>query len=637
MTRTTKTPGSPTPRTSRRKTEVPEAASLTRGGEVSPPAPPAPPAQATNEAAQAGKTTAPSAKTAAAPLPSRRAPRGKAATPQAPATAAPVTAPVPKGTARKASTSPGRARTSTPRRAAVHAPGAVDAPVVPAGIAASSAGGDAPLRIVMVSSELEPFSKTGGLADVASALPRALGRLGHDVTVITPRYRGIDAGEHHGAVAAQVGGHWFECGLYEHPLGPNARALFVDVPSLYHREGLYNAHNVDFPDNALRFAVLNLAALEWAGRQPQAPSLIHAHDWQAGLAPVYLRSHFSQHPRLAGLPSVFTIHNLAYQGIFEKEWMPQLGLGWDIFTVRGLEFWDRISFLKAGVNFADAVTTVSPRYAQEIQTAEFGYGFDGVMRDRRDALSGILNGIDVERWNPAADPHLPAPYSADDLAGKRAAKRALLEKFGLAADAAALERPVIGMITRLVDQKGQDLVAAVAGELMELGATFMVLGSGETRYQEMWSHLRHQFPDRIGMYIGFHDELAHLIEGGSDLFLMPSRYEPCGLNQMYSLRYGTVPVVRQTGGLADSVQPWVAETGEGTGFLFHDYHPSALLDAVRRALAAYRDRDGWRRLQANGMRQDFSWHRSAARYVEVYKGVIAARQPSVAAATDSPA
>jgi starch synthase len=413
--------------------------------------------------------------------------------------------------------------------------------------------------------------------------------------------------------------------------------MFVEAPALFDRDGLYNAHNVDFPDNALRFAVLSLAALEWAGRQPQAPSLVHAHDWQAGLAPVYLRSHFSQHPRLAGVPSVFTIHNLAYQGIFDKEWMPALGLGWEIFTVRGLEFWDRVSFLKAGVNFSDAVTTVSPRYAEEIQTAEFGYGFDGVVRDRREALRGILNGIDVDRWNPAADPHLPAPYSIDDLGGKRVAKRALLEQFGLAADDAALDRPVVGIITRLVDQKGLDLIAAVAGELMALGATFIVLGSGDGRYQDMWHYLRQQFPDRVGVYIGFHDQLAHLIEGGADVFLMPSRYEPCGLNQMYSLRYGTIPVVRETGGLADSVQPWQPATGEGTGFLFHDYHPSAMLEALRAALAAYHDRGAWRRLQANGMRQDFSWDRSAARYVEVYKGVIAARRLSPAAATDAPA
>jgi starch synthase len=487
----------------------------------------------------------------------------------------------------------------------------------------------APLRIVILASEVQPYSKSGGLADVAGALPRALARLGHDVTVVTPRYGGIGAGTRVGAVAVEMAGFRFAAGLYAEPLGDGATALFVDVPELYHREGLYNAHNIDFPDNALRFAVFTRAALEWAAGRDEAPDVIHAHDWQAGLAAAYLRTAFAGHPRLAGIPSVFTIHNLAYQGIFDKAWVPRLGLGWDLFTPdRGFEFWDRLSFLKAGINLSDRLTTVSPRYAEEIQTPEFGYGFEGVIHARRDALVGILNGIDTTVWNPATDPHLPVAYDVDDLSGKAQAKRHLLEAFGLPVDEAALARPVVGIVSRLVDQKGFDLVAALAGELVNLEATFVVLGAGEARYQDLWTYLAGWRPDRFGARFGFDEPLAHLIEGGADLFLMPSRYEPCGLNQMYSMRYGTVPVVRATGGLADTVTPWRPRSRTATGFVFHEYHPAALLDTLRVALGVFHDPPVWRRIQQNGMRRDFSWDRSAAEYVKVYKGVMAARRPA---------
>ncbi len=509
----------------------------------------------------------------------------------------------------------------TPRAARpARAPRAVKTPET------ASASVATPLRILMIASEAEPFSKTGGLADVASALPRALGRLGHEVTLVTPRYGGIDAGTYRESISAVVGGYQFEAGLFAQPLGPGATALLVDVPSLYHREGLYNAHNVDFADNGLRFAFLSVAALEWAARQPVGPSVVHAHDWQAGLAPVYLRTHFAQHPTLGNAASVFTIHNLAYQGIFDKAWVPRLGLGWELFTPeRGFEFWDRLSFLKAGIALSDRVTTVSPRYALEIQTPEFGYGFEGVIASRRDSLVGILNGIDTARWDPGADPFLPAPFDIDDLSGKALAKRRLLETYGLPVDDETLARPIVGIVSRLVDQKGFDLVAELAGELPNLDATFIVLGTGEPRYQDMWAYLAGWRPDRIGAHFGFDEARAHLVEAGSDLFLMPSRYEPCGLNQMYSLRYGTVPVVRATGGLADTVEPWDPRSRTGTGFVFHEYHPAALLDALRNALSAFGEPDAWRQLQANGMRQDFSWDRSAREYVTVYKEGMAAR------------
>ena len=486
----------------------------------------------------------------------------------------------------------------------------------------------------MIASELAPFSKTGGLADVASALPRALGRAGHDVTVVTPRYRGITAGQWHADVEAAIAGVSLSAGLFEEPLGPGARALFVDCPPLYDRAGLYNAGQVDYQDNPLRFAFLVVAALEWAARQEQPVSVVHAHDWQAGLTPAYLRQHFSRHPVLGRMPSVFTIHNLAYQGIADKTWMPRLGLGWDLFTVDGLEFWDRISLLKAGVNFSDAVTTVSPTYAEEIQRPEYGFGFDGVMRARRAALTGILNGVDVEAWDPARDTHLPRPFTAKALAGKAAAKAALLEAFGLPGGDEGLARPLVGIVSRLAGQKGFDLVAQVADELADLGPAFVVLGSGEARYEDMWRVLAARRPDRFGVRLGFDEHLAHLIEGGADMFLMPSRYEPCGLNQMYSLRYGTVPVVRATGGLVDSVAPWNAATKKGTGFLFADYTGDAMLASLAEAVRVFADPTQWVRVQQNGMKADFSWDRSAKEYVKVYKRVIAATRERRPRASD---
>ncbi|MGE0361489.1 MAG: glycogen synthase GlgA [Vicinamibacterales bacterium] len=482
------------------------------------------------------------------------------------------------------------------------------------------------MQILMIASEAAPFAKTGGLADVASALPRALGRLGHEVTLFTPRYAGVSAGQWRHDVSAAVAGVSYSAGLFEEPLGLGARAMLVECPPLYHRAGLYNSGGVDFDDNALRFAFLVIAALEWAAAQPVPIDVVHGHDWQAGLAPAYLRQHFARHPSLGRVPVVFTIHNLAYQGIVDKSWLPRLGLGWDLFTVDGLEFWDRVSLLKSGINFSDALTTVSPTYAQEIQRPEYGDGLDGVIRARAHALSGILNGIDTDLWNPDRDPYLPASFTARSLAGKAAAKRAVLEAFGLAADAAAMARPLVGLVSRLVDQKGFDLVAQVASELADLDAGFVVLGSGDGRYEQMWRSLAAHRPSRIGAVIGFDERLAHLVEGGADLFLMPSRYEPCGLNQMYSLRYGTVPVVRATGGLVDSVQPWDAATRRGTGFLFAEYSGRAMLAALRDALRVFDAPAEWKRLQQNGMKQDHSWERSARDYVKVYKGVIAARR-----------
>jgi starch synthase len=472
--------------------------------------------------------------------------------------------------------------------------------------------------VLQIASEALPFAKTGGLADVLGALPPALARLGWNVTLVIPKYRGVDAGTRVEQMPITVGDFTRDVGFFEAPLADGAHAILVDCPDLYDREALYNVGDLDYPDNARRFAFLVRAAFEFAGRRGAGPSIVHAHDWQAGLASVYLRTLYASHPLLGSTASIFTIHNLAYQGLFEPGWLPRLDLGWDEFGIDRLEYWSKISFLKGGINRADLLTTVSPRYAREIQTPEFGFGFDGILRARRGDLVGILNGIDVGEWNPLTDRHLPQTYSAEDLDGKRASKIAVLKEYGMPASGESLARPLVGMVSRMVDQKGFDLIEAIADELPQLDASFVILGTGEARYQEMWTRLAAEHSRRIGARIGFDERLAHLIEAGADIFLMPSRFEPCGLNQMYSMRYGTVPVVHAVGGLADTVT-------RKTGFVFEEYTADALLGCVKRALDLYSDTRTWRALQRAGMAQDFSWDRSAKEYVKIYDRAIKLR------------
>jgi starch synthase len=474
--------------------------------------------------------------------------------------------------------------------------------------------------VLMIGSEALPFSKTGGLADVLGALPQAVARLGWDVTLVVPRYRESSVGDLVERFEMRVGGMTAEIGIFETAMG-SARALLIDEPSLYDRDHLYSTEIGDYPDNARRFAILVRAALEVTIRRGVRPAVVHAHDWQAGLAPVYLKTLFATHPLLGSVASVFTIHNLAYQGLFQPDWLPRLDLPWSLLGVEQLEYWGKISFLKGGINYADVITTVSPQYAREIQTPAFGAGFDGILKRRSVDLVGILNGIDTTQWDPAHDPHLPKPFTAADLSGKVASKTAVLEEFQLPADPVALERPLIGMISRMVDQKGFDLIAAVAGELATLGAAFVVLGTGDPRYQDLWRQLAVEYPDRIAARIGFDERLAHLIEGGADLFLMPSRFEPCGLNQMYSQRYGTPPVAHATGGLIDTI-----EDGR-TGFLFARPETGALIGAVRRATELWRDRGRWHEMQRRGMQRDFSWSAPARQYAALYSR-LATRAPA---------
>jgi starch synthase len=471
----------------------------------------------------------------------------------------------------------------------------------------------------MVASEAHPFAKTGGLAEVAGALPLALARLGHRVTLVVPRYRGVDAGDGvPRAVTLDFGVRRQDVSLIAKPLAEGVTAVLVDAPQLFDRPGLYGEAGLDYDDNAWRFAVLSRAALEHARLTKERPSVIHAHDWQAGMVPVFQKMLLSTDPYVGGVPVVFTIHNLAFQGVFPASTLPAMGLGWELFDLKALEYWGQISYLKGGVNFSERLTTVSPTYAREILTPELGFGFDGILRERADALSGILNGIDIERWNPAADGFIPAPYTAGDLSGKAADKAALLETAGLPVTEASRTRPLIGLISRLTAQKGYDLIAEAAAELMQLDATWVMLGSGERQYEDGWRSLAARFPDRVSATIGFEEGLAHLIEAGADMFLMPSRFEPCGLNQMYSHRYATVPIVRATGGLEDTVRDAAAEA-PGTGFKFREPTAPALVAAVRRALEAYRNPSQWKQIQQAGLGIDHSWDASAREYVKVYE------------------
>jgi starch synthase len=475
---------------------------------------------------------------------------------------------------------------------------------------------------LIIGSEAVPFAKTGGLADVLGALPPALARLGWDVTLVLPRYRGVAAGSPIDKFSITVGGYTRDVGFFEAPMSDGARAILVDCPDLYDREELYAPRGTpEYPDNARRFAMLVRAAFDWTARRGQRPSVVHGHDWQAGLAPVYLKTLYASHPILGGTPSVFTIHNLAYQGLFAADWLPRVDLGPGELALDRLEFWGRFSFLKGGIRDAAVVTTVSRTYANEIQTPEFGFGFDGILRDRRHDLVGILNGIDTAEWDPRHDRYLPAPYG-ETLEGKIAAKRAVLAHYRLPEDAAAMARPLVGMISRMVDQKGFDLIEEVAGDLARLDAMFVVLGTGDARYQDLWTKLAVQHPGRIAARIGFDEGLAHLIEGGADIFLMPSRFEPCGLNQMYSLRYGTLPVVRAVGGLADTVRDYSPGDPSATGFAFRDYTGRALLEALGRALALYREPERWHAVQRVAMREDNSWDHSAQEYVTIYERAI---------------
>jgi starch synthase len=404
------------------------------------------------------------------------------------------------------------------------------------------------------------------------------------------------------------------------PESPDYPFYFVERDEFFERSQLYGTPKGDYFDNLERFAFFCGAVFPVCRALDFKPHLIHCHDWQAALAPVYLKKRWAGEEILAGTKSVLTIHNLAYQGLFPKDKFPLLGLDWSLFSIDGLEFYDRINLLKGGIVFADAITTVSRGYSQEIKTPEYGYGLEGVLQSRAQDLFGILNGVDYQEWSPESDRWLPATYDSKKLAGKAKDKAALMEAFGL--DKARAKAPLLAMISRLTDQKGFDLLAEILPQLLSRDLMMVILGTGEEKYHRWLAAEAAKYPGKLGVKIAFDNGLAHLIEAGADMFLMPSRFEPCGLNQIYSLKYGTIPVVRATGGLADTVIQVAPGTGKGTGFLFTDYDPEAFAKAVYTALDTFENKKLWRRIMQNAMSQDFSWRKSAQSYLELYKRLV---------------
>ncbi|MBI4872163.1 MAG: glycogen synthase GlgA [Candidatus Riflebacteria bacterium] len=482
------------------------------------------------------------------------------------------------------------------------------------------------LKILFATSEYAPYAKTGGLADVGAALPRAMDALGHghDVRIVMPFYGCVprDGVDHLLEFPVPIGGGRENAVIRWKSLGGGLPLLFVQNGRFFDRPGIYGEGGHEYGDSPLRFGFFARAVVEYCWRTGWFPDVIHVNDWQTGLVPVFLRTLEWIEPKFSRVATVCTIHNLAYQGNFDRWVLGQLTLPQDLFDSRYLEFHGAVSYLKASIVFADKITTVSPRYAQEIQSGQYGCQLDGVLRERAPDLVGILNGIDTEVWNPATDPHCWGfHYSERDFSAKARIKQRLLADFGMPFDPAT---PLLGVISRLAAQKGFDLIEQAVHQLAQRGVQMIFLGTGDPAFENMLRWLSNLYPGRVNCYIGFSDVLAHRIEAGADMFLMPSLYEPCGLNQMISLRYGTVPIVRRTGGLADSVID-TSEGSAGTGFVFDHYDANAILWAVGRAVDTYHDRPRWKRLVQRCMKQDFSWQRSALHYETMYEWATAER------------
>jgi len=490
------------------------------------------------------------------------------------------------------------------------------------------------MNILFASSEAHPMIKTGGLADVAGSLPRAIRNLHHDIRVVIPAYQSVlKKAENYSLVAhLELEGVQQPVRILAGRLpGSKVTLYLVDSPQHFDRAG--NPYTMKagsaWPDNAERFTAFCRAtealAMDSAGLDWQ-PDIVHCNDWQSALVPPLLARH-DEHPA-----TLFTIHNLAYQGLFDWKVFKELDLPADFWSTEALEFHNQFSFIKGGLVFADWITTVSPTYAEEIQTSDYGYGLEGLIRHRQDNLTGIVNGVDYSVWNPGRDPYIPVPYSARSLTHKRENKQALQEHFALPVDDTI---PVFAVISRLVEQKGIDLILDIIPQLVTRQAQLVVLGSGDSKLEAAIHAAVTDYPQHIAAHIGYDEALSHHMEAGADIFLMPSRFEPCGLNQIYSQRYGTVPIVRRTGGLADTVTdtlPATLEAKTATGFSFTNATAVALLAAVDRALGCYRQPEIWQQLVCTGMRQDFSWKRSAQRYLELYEKVLARRTARTVAA-----
>jgi starch synthase len=476
------------------------------------------------------------------------------------------------------------------------------------------------VKVLIASSEIVPFAKTGGLADVTGALPRALRRIGVEADCVLPLYRSVDPGRFPMTAAGPPVrvplGHREETGVIEETDGGDGvRVFLVRNDRYFDREFLYGTKDGEYADNCERFTFFCRAVMEWLARAGGRYDILHCNDWQTALIPAYVRTLYSQEEAVRSSATVFTIHNLGYQGLFWNHDLPLTGLGWELFTPKALEFYGKLNLMKAGLVFADVLSTVSPTYSREIQTPEYGHGLEGVLYERREDLYGIINGIDEGEWNPATDRMIAVPFSREDLSGKKACRADLLAEFGWSG---TVEEPVIGMVGRLTAQKGLDLLVEIGEWLARQPVRVVLLGFGERPYEEAMAELGRKYPDRISVRLAYDERLAHKIEAGADIYLMPSRYEPCGLNQIYSLKYGTVPIVRRTGGLADTVIDADEDPQGGTGFKFAGYDAKELADAVSRALAAFADRPRWEGIVRRAMEQDFSWAPSAREYVALY-------------------
>jgi starch synthase len=482
-----------------------------------------------------------------------------------------------------------------------------------------------PLRVLFATPEAAPFAKTGGLADVAGALPKFLQPLGCELVLVMPYYQavkrsGLPLQYLSEKIEVLLGNEIIEADIYKGHLTQDIPIYFIGREEFFDREYLYSTPKGDYFDNAERFVFFSKAVPIFCQHIGFSPDVIHHHEWQTGLIPAYLKSIYRNDPFFAHTAVVFTIHNIAYQGLFKKEKLWLTGLPMEMYNPEGIEFWERINFMKAGIVFADVINTVSQKYSEEIQTAEYGYGLEGILRKRGKDLYGILNGVDYQDWDPSHDPYLIAHYDLHDLSGKKECKKDLLKEFNLPS---SLENvPLLGMISRLADQKGFDLLVEIIDELFTLEVGFVLLGTGEQKYHDIFTQIARKYPQKAGIRIAYDDRLAHKIEAGADFFLMPSKYEPCGLNQIYSLKYGTIPIVRATGGLDDTIVNYSPTTRKGNGFKFTRYDAKEFLTQIKVAINFYSHPEHWMKLLRNAMTSDFSWQRSAEAYFQLYRKAL---------------
>ncbi len=478
--------------------------------------------------------------------------------------------------------------------------------------------GDA-MEIMFVSSEVAPFAKAGGLADVSHDLPKALAALGHSVSIVTPKHRGSEIrGELRSLqqkISVTMTWKKEEAEIFASEIEGGVKVYLVGKDAYYDRQGIYGNAYGDYEDNAERFIFFSRSVLELCLALGLKPDVIHCNDWETALVPVYLKSLYRDVGPLSDAATVFTVHNLGAQGIFWVYDLSLTGLGWEYFTTETLEFYGNLNLIKGGLVFADQLTTVSPTYAREILTPELGFGLQGVITKRRNDLTPILNGVDYEVWDPRRDIHIAAPYGPDNLEPKNACREDLQRRFNLNRQKTG---PVIGIVSRLLDRKGLDLVSVVFDRMLDMGVQFVIMGMGEDKYHNFFQEKARLRPEDVALAISYDEAAAHHIEAGADIFLMPSRYEPCGLDQLYGLRYGTVPIVRATGGLDDTVEDYDHDSKSGTGFKFADYTPEALFEAFQRALSVYADAEEWRNLMRSGMKKEFSWKKPAEQYLDVY-------------------